>query len=174
MRRRTLTRLVAAIAVAVAGAAHQTITHRPITSGGPPPAGEVMVVVTKIVDGDTVHLAGYPHAVRLIGIDAPESTTLRYGHTQCGGHEAGDHLTSLLTGHRVRIELDRQQTDRYGRTLAYLWDGDQLVNLEMVTDGYAKAVAYPPNLAHQAAFVAADRAAAGAGRGLWASCPDGA
>nr|DAW73485.1 MAG TPA: nuclease-like protein [Caudoviricetes sp.] len=32
----------------------------------------------------------------MIGLDAPESTTTRYGYAECFGKEAANHLTHLL------------------------------------------------------------------------------
>ena len=161
MTTRRIVLAAATAAVAALAAGRVTTARRPAPDA----------LVTAIVDGDTVHLAGYPHAVRLIGIDAPEATTTRYGHSQCGGDQATSHLAELIAGHVVHIELDRQRVDRYGRTLAYLWLDTTSVNTQMIADGYAYAVAYPPNTAHQQTFTDAETVARTAGAGLWTSCP---
>jgi micrococcal nuclease len=41
----------------------------------------------------------------------------------------------------------------------------------MVRDGYALAYTVPPNITHADEFVALQREARDAGRGLWAACP---
>jgi endonuclease YncB( thermonuclease family) len=58
--------------------------------------------------------------VRLIGVDTPETVDPRrpVGYF---GKEASDFTSQLATGKRVRLEFDQDRTDRYGRTLAYVW-----------------------------------------------------
>jgi micrococcal nuclease len=64
--------------------------------------------------------------------------------------------------------LDTQPTDRYGRTLAYVWVKDQFVNLEMVDQGYANAYTEPPNVRYSQEILAAEQEARKAQVGLWA------
>ena len=52
--------------------------------------------VTKVIDGDTIVLSNQI-TVRFIGIDAPESNTIRYGYTECFGDEAKIYLTQILS-----------------------------------------------------------------------------
>ncbi len=73
--------------------------------------------VQRVVDGDTVRLAGLG-SVRLIGVNTPEV----YGHVQCFGPEASAFAKSVLPpGTRVRYQVGREARDRYGRLLAYVW-----------------------------------------------------
>jgi micrococcal nuclease len=44
------------------------------------------------------------------------------------------------------------------------------VNLDIVAQGYASVLTFPPNVAHSAEFVAAARDAEAASRGLWSTC----
>jgi micrococcal nuclease len=44
------------------------------------------------------------------------------------------------------------------------------VNLLLVEEGYAEAVRFPPNHAHQAELDDAQSAARADGRGLWSAC----
>jgi len=74
----------------------------------------------------------------------------------------------LVDGKRVRLELDVQSRDRYGRLLAYVWLGDTMINAELVRLGYAQVMTVPPNVRHQALFVQLQRDARAARRGLWA------
>lgn len=76
----------------------------------------------------------------------------------------------------MRLVYDIERTDRYGRTLAYLHrrsDG-LFVNLALVREGFAQVATFPPNVAHVEEFVAAQREAREASRGLWGACPAGA
>lgn len=138
-----------------------------------PPAGRE-TSVQRIVDGDTIVVAG-GERIRLIGIDTPETVDPRRP-VQCFGREASRHITGLIPpGTDVVLEFDVERSDRYGRTLAYVWRAEDAlhVNLAMVAGGYAQVATYPPNVAHTDEFVAAQRDAREDGRGLWSACRDG-
>lgn len=132
-------------------------------------------LVTKVVDGDTIRvdIDGTSVAVRYIGVDTPE-TVHPSKPVECFGAEASARNAALVAGQRVRLEKDVSETDRYGRLLRYVYVGDTLVNLALVADGYAHASSYPPDVAHDAEFLAAERAAREAKVGLWgATCAGG-
>ena len=125
--------------------------------------------VTRVVDGDTVVLESLG-TVRLIGIDTPQTVDPREP-VQAFGLEASAALRAMLTGKQVRIEYDQQRTDKYRRTLGYLYllDGT-FVNREMVRQGFAHAyLTYPFRFMDD--FRAAEREAREAGRGLWGDAP---
>jgi micrococcal nuclease len=129
------------------------------------------VSVTRVVDGDTVEvdLNGREVDVRLIGIDTPE-TVAPDEPVECYGEEASAYTSSRLEGRTVRLEFDVERLDRYGRTLAYAWIGEELFNETLVAEGYAVVSTYPPNVAYVDRFVAAQREARESGRGLWTAC----
>jgi micrococcal nuclease len=132
------------------------------------------------VDGDTIHVfvdgPAAPPAervvkVRYIGVDTPESR--RPGTpVQCFAKAASAFNASLLRGRRVELRTDAEQRDRYGRLLAYVYrQPDRLfVNAELVRRGYATVLTIAPNVAHAGEFLALERAARRAGRGLWNAC----
>ena len=131
-------------------------------------------VVSKEVDGDTVHVTinGADDRVRFIGIDTPE-THGRGGLVECFGKEAADHTASLIpVGTAVRLVRDAEPRDRYGRLLAYVYRArdDLFVNMALARDGYADVLTYPPNVAHAPEFVAAVADARDHNRGLWSKC----
>ena len=66
------------------------------------------------------------------------------------------------------MSTDRQRSDKYRRTLAYLYLPDGVfVNLEIIRQGFGHAyVDYP--FTHMESFRDAEREAREAGRGLWA------
>lgn len=136
----------------------------------PIPEGEDRVVV-RIVDGDTIVVDG-DEKIRLIGIDTPETKDPRKP-VECFGREASAFIESLIpAGTAVRLAYDVERTDRYDRTLAYIYrltDG-LFVNLELAEQGYAQVATYPPNVAHVDEFLEATRRAREAGRGLWSAC----
>ena len=125
--------------------------------------------VVRVVDGDTIHvrLPDRVEKVRYIGVNTPEVHHPSKGE-EPGGREAHAVNRRLVEGKRVRLELDVQSRDRYGRLLAYVWIGDTMINAELVRLGYAQVMTVPPNVRHQALFLKLQRDARDAGRGLWA------
>ena len=125
--------------------------------------------VIRVVDGDTVNvrLGERVEKVRYIGMNTPEVHHPTKGE-EPGGREAAAVNRTLVEGRRVRLELDVQERDRYGRLLAYVWVGDTMVNAELVRRGYAQVMTVPPNVRHQRLFLTLQRDARAAGRGLWA------
>jgi micrococcal nuclease len=127
--------------------------------------------VTRVVDGDTVEVRfrGRTIDVRLIGIDTPETVdpTQPVG---CYGKAASNFTTARLLGERVGLEFDVEHTDRYGRTLAYVWTGGRLFNEVLVRQGFASVSTYPPNVTYVDRFLVAQRVAREQERGLWGGC----
>jgi micrococcal nuclease len=120
--------------------------------------------VSSITDGDTFRCSG-GRRVRLLLIDAPERGQGPYA------ARATEALGTLVApGDRVRLEMDVQHTDRYGRTLAYVYliDG-RMVNEEMARLGFVVILVYPPNVAHVERLRAAVAEAQAAKRGLWST-----
>jgi len=126
------------------------------------PEGRLCV---RVVDGDTIELEG-GRRVRYIGIDTPETKHPRKP-VQRMGRAAAEANRELVEGRRVRLEYDIERRDRFGRTLAYVWVGDVMVNERLVELGFAQASTYPPNVRYLDRFLAAQRRAREAGLGLW-------
>ncbi len=122
--------------------------------------------VSRIYDGDTLFLEN-GQIVRLAGINTPEIEG-KYRHAEPGGEQAKKWLIKRLGGKKVRLQLDIQKKDRYGRTLAYIFtqEGDN-VNVELVRQGLAFVNIYPPNLAHAQALQMAQALAEAEHRGIW-------
>lgn len=98
----------------------------------------------RVVDGDTIELDGRER-VRYIGIDTPETKHPRKP-VQWMGKEASEANRILVEGKRVGLEYDAERTDKYGRTLAYVYVGKVMVNELLVKAGYAQVSTYPPNV----------------------------
>jgi micrococcal nuclease len=128
----------------------------------PAPAQGASCRITRIVDGDTVHCGDLK--IRLLLIDSPERKQAPFG------KRASQELARLIpVGSTVRVEHDVGRTDRYGRTLAYLFTpGGAFVNEAMVRLGYAVPLVYPPNVRYVERIRAAATAARAARAGLWA------
>jgi micrococcal nuclease len=137
--------------------------------GGP----AVSVRVTKVTDGDTIHVAyqDRDERVRLIGVDTPEVPWYG-GKEECYGVPAGLYARERLLSRSVRLEFDVERRDRYGRLLAYVYVGPELFNLTLVRLGYATADPVPPDTRMASTFAAAERNARSLGRGLWSACPN--
>jgi micrococcal nuclease len=125
--------------------------------------------VVRVVDGDTIHvqLGDRVEKVRYIGMNTPETHHPPGARSPAAGKPPRS-IGSSWIGQRVRLELDAQVRDQYGRLLAYVWVGNVMVNAELVRRGYAQVMTIPPNVKHAALFVRLQREAREAGRGLWA------
>ena len=150
---------------------------RPTTPGTGAVAANATLV--RVVDGDTIvaSIDGRREPVRLIGIDTPETVEPDpQGGTspaECFGPEATAFTTSLLPeGTALRLERDAEARDDYDRVLAYVYRADDglFVNLEIVREGYASLLTFPPNVTHASEFAAAARSAEAGDRGLWSAC----
>jgi micrococcal nuclease len=129
--------------------------------------------VARVVDGDTikVRLGRRTETVRYIGIDTPESVKPGTP-VQCYGHAATAANKRLVSGREVELRAGAEPRDRYGRLLAYVYrlPDRTFVNAELVERGYARTLTIPPNDAFAPRFARLQRAASGAGRGLWSAC----
>jgi micrococcal nuclease len=141
--------------------------------GDAPAARELRARVVRVVDGDTIRVAlgGRVERVRYIGIDTPESVKPDTP-AQCFAHKAAAANARLVAHRRVRLVLDVEPRDRFGRLLAYVYrlpDG-LFVNAALVRGGYARTLTIPPNVRFAERFRALAVQARRAGRGLWSAC----
>jgi len=103
--------------------------------------------VVKVDDGDTivVDIGTQRKTIRLVGMDTPEVVDPRKP-VQCFGREASARAHAIFKlGSTVRLENDPQAgtTDKYGRTLAYVWLSDgTLYNDMMIRQGFAHEYTY--------------------------------
>src|SRR4051812_34179085 len=129
--------------------------------------------VTRVVDGDTIHvsLGGEDETVRYIGVDTPESVKPGTP-VQCFAKAASAANERLIAGRRVRLDFDAERRDRYGRLLAYVYRADDgaFVNARLVQDGYARTLTIQPNVRFAERFAALARVAREHERGLWRAC----
>jgi endonuclease YncB( thermonuclease family) len=149
-------------------------TDTPQPTDTPTPAFErVEAQVVKVVDGDTikVEIDGTVYPVRYIGIDCPE-TVHPSEPVQWMGPEACNCNRRLVEGKTVYLEKDVSETDQYGRLLCYVFLADgTFVNAELIRQGYAQSVTYPPDVRYQDLFLEAQQEAREAERGLWGPTP---
>jgi micrococcal nuclease len=125
------------------------------------------VTIRQVASGQALEIisnteqTSAPQKVRLIGIDAPDLKQ------QPWGMEAKQQLEELVKSKSVRLEFDVEKQDQYGRSLAYLWVGNQLANEQLVATGYALAIPRSPNVKYQEQLQRAQESARLMGRGIW-------
>jgi micrococcal nuclease len=125
--------------------------------------------IARVVDGDTLQLAKSKERVRLIGANTPETVKQNWP-VEPWGPEASQFTKEFVAGGEVRLEYDVERQDRYGRTLAYVWVGDRMLNEELIRAGLAKAeMQYRYSKAMKARFREAEREAKAARRGIWSA-----
>jgi len=128
------------------------------------------VTVEEVIDGDTIRVTG-GYFVRYVGINAPEIRRKEKEkwiyNPQPFAEEAKTLNQKLVEGKKVRLEYDVVKKDKYGRLLAYVYAGDNLVNGRMISQGYALTYIYPPNVKHANLLVGLQKAAKENDRGFW-------
>jgi len=126
------------------------------------------VQVGVVFDGDTFRTRR-GEKIRLLGINTPE---VAHGNQagQAYGLQAKRRLTALLSNQTVRLRMDREKRDKYGRTLAqvYLRDG-RWVNDIMVREGLAHVYTFAPNFYWADHLLKSEAMARNDMRGLWKS-----
>ena len=179
MSKRRLKQAIIALVILVASAtAYYLQTHpdpqqalAPTTLMGTQQPGHYRVV--RVSDGDTVNvdMNGKTEAVRMIGVDTPESVKPN-SPIQCYGREASDFTKKHLTHQSVRLEADPigDNRDRYDRLLRFVYTSDgTLWNEKLISEGYGFAY-LSFQFSKQADFAAAQAKAQDAKLGLWSAC----
>ncbi len=117
---------------------------------------EAISGLTRVVDGDTLAMAG--RRIRLTGLDAPElaQTCERGGARWRCGEEARDALRRLVLGAPVTCSVSGR--DRYGRDLATCAVAGLDLGAALVRRGMAVA---------SGAYRSEEREARAAGAGVW-------
>jgi micrococcal nuclease len=127
------------------------------------------VKVARVVSGQTLEVLGMteqPNLIsplRLIGLEAPDLRQRPWG------EDAKELLDSLIGGadKPVKLELDLEAKDKFGRTLAYVWKDQLLLNEEVLKQGYALFVARSPNHKYDERLERAQQWARLMGKGIW-------
>ena len=126
----------------------------------------VHAVVASVTDGDTLRLVDGTR-IRLVGINAPEYEPWKH-RIDFYGPESREFLRSLVDGRAVELEYDLERTDKYGRTLAYVYLEDgTFVNERLVADGYARSLYIRPNGRYYSRMKELEKIAKARHQGLW-------
>jgi endonuclease YncB( thermonuclease family) len=124
--------------------------------------------VINVVDGDTIDVLidGTEYRIRYILIDTPETHHPTKGEEPFGP-EATEANRTLVEGKIVKLEKDVSDVDQYDRLLRYVYVDDIMVNEELLRQGLAKVATYPPDVKYVDRFLAVQKEAQAAGRGIW-------
>lgn len=130
--------------------------------------------VVYVLDGDSIKAKVDKHIItlRLLGIDTPETIDPRKPN-QCYGKVASDETKLLLTGREIRLKLnpDREEKDKYGRYLAYVYRDDGLfINEYLLENGFAREYTYGSNYLYRDDFKKIEQVAKNKNIGLWSEC----
>jgi micrococcal nuclease len=137
---------------------------------GPELLDEGMHEVRRVVDGDTLVLASGAR-LRLQGIDTPE-TVAENRPVEPWGPEASRFTKDFIgrAGGRVRLTFSLERLDRHDRFLAFVWNGDVMLNEELVRAGLAHArLDYRYSEPMKRRLAAAQDEARAAQRGIWST-----
>lgn len=136
----------------ISGNAVQSVSTSGSETDGP--KGTVRAVVTKELDGDTLHarVDGHDETIRVLLIDTPEDQKPGTP-VEPYSREAAAYAAQVMpVGSTIRLQLGKapDQRDRYGRLLAYVYEPNgKLYENDVVRRGLAR-VAYiiKPNTDH--------------------------
>lgn len=129
--------------------------------------------VVRVKDGDTyvLKINGEETTVRLIGVDTPESVApADYSKENTSEGKAISEIVKqkIQSGDILCVEYDVSKTDKYGRTLAYLYFENGLMVQEwLLENGYARVMTVQPNSKYSERFAEIQHQAAENKVGLW-------
>ena len=128
--------------------------------------------LVKCVDGDTTHLkvGNEVLKVRYLAIDTPEYTKEKEPY----GKEASECVCKLLSeADKIELEYDdgSEKTDKYGRTLAWVYADDRLVQMELVQQGLAEVKYIYGDYAYTDDLQKAQKAAQADKLNIWSNRP---
>jgi micrococcal nuclease len=149
--------------------------------------------LVAVIDADTiaVEISGSQHRVRMLGVDAPESSSTRHGRPSCGGKRARAFLVHLLFLTAIDSDDDgladsgtepkaitlisdssQDDKDRYGRLLRYVTVRGQRTTAQerLLQAGWAKVYVLEGDFKRLDRFGEAQRSAERHRRGVYRMC----
>lgn len=128
--------------------------------------GNKYILVTEVTDGDTIKLVDN-RRIRYLNIDAPEKD-------ECYALKAKEINEKLVLNKKVRLELDKNEMDRFGRTLAYVYVAkngqEMMINQSLLEKGAAIYQLDTVNLKHAEILTTTANQAHDQKKGLWQEC----
>ena len=124
--------------------------------------------VIRVFDGDTIRVKGADGqtTIRLLGIDAPETSKGNGAPGQPYSRKSQRHLAGLVLNRPVTLKVYGR--DRYGRSLAVVYCKGQDVNRAMLQAGLAEVYrGRTPEAFDKAPYLAAEEQARRSQTGMW-------
>jgi endonuclease YncB( thermonuclease family) len=143
------------------------VTPPPATAQPEPKSRLRLARVARVIDGDTLETVD-GRRIRLVQIDAPESSGECYGAQSTAALEA-----ILPRGSQIGLERDPllDDVDRYGRRLRYVFKGRRNLNVVLVRRGAASVWFFDGDRGRYAdRLLATARTAKARKRGAWGAC----
>ena len=153
----------------------------PVTTSTTEPAQDAIDgsgEVVKVVDGDTIDVMidGVATRIRIAQINTPESVAPEE-YTENTGKEntdngkiASDYAKEMLSDKIVYYEFCEEDTDEYGRKLAYIYLDKYAATMyeaEILKEGYAELVSIKPNTKYTEYLEKFQNSAKDADKGFW-------
>jgi len=129
---------------------------------------EPAFLVVEVTDGDTIKLRD-GRTVRYLNLDTPE-LGLGERSDQCFAQEAKRINEKLVLEKKVRLELDINEMDRFGRVLAYVFVDGLFVNEALLDRGAAEFQLDTVNVVYQDVLITAAQKAHQDKIGRWSKC----
>ncbi len=134
-----------------------------------PPEGALeQARLERVIDGDTLRLED-GRRVRFLGVDAPELGRDGEPDEPLAREARRAVMDFFADDKRVYLSYDVRREDRFGRTLAYIYDSRQRsLEAHLLARGLAFQVVVPPSLAQADCFARQELRARQQGLGVWA------
>ena len=128
----------------------------------PPPLFDEAQVI-RVIDGDTIDVLinGVQHRVDYILVDAPDVEFEEFGPESLAFNQR------LVSGQNVRLERDKLETNEAGHLLRYVYVGDTMVNMLLISQGLAQVRSVAVNTKYLGQFQGLESSARAARLGIW-------
>ncbi|MEE9392046.1 MAG: thermonuclease family protein [Planctomycetota bacterium] len=117
----------------------------------------------RVLSGDTIEVSG-GHAIRLIGVDAPNDRSVDGPKAIAAARE---YLRQLIQNQALTLRFDRRMKSETYETYAYVYAKSKLLNEEMLNSGLARAIRKPGTTRLLTRLENAQSLARAARRGVW-------
>jgi endonuclease YncB( thermonuclease family) len=127
--------------------------------------------------------AQQPVAVLVLRIEGADSLTIEFGSSHktlrldgirvapCMAAEANNRLYGLAAGRAAQLDYDRASYAQTGQLSGYAWVDGIMLNLVLVSEGYAARDGGVANVTYDRDIATAELSARSQKLGLWSRCP---
>ena len=110
--------------------------------------------VIRVIDWDTFKVIKWEEikTIRLIWINAPESSSYKLWYPECYWKEAKEYLKNTLEN-KNNVVIQEEWKDKYWRTLAYVYHEWVNINLLLISEGFARENWYNKKYSQKQDFI---------------------